>query len=73
MRLSVCVFFICLHKNSKSYGQILMNFSGNIDSGTINRSLDYGGGPQGCLASLVTYQFTDIRVIKRNDKKCPAL
>lgn len=36
---------ICEQNNSKSYEQILIKFSGNVDNGLRNGELDFGDGP----------------------------
>ena len=40
----------CLQNNSKTYGRILMKFSGNVDNGTRNR-FQFSGDPDHCLYS----------------------
>ena len=45
MHLSV----VRLKSNSKSYGQILMKYSGNAENGTRNKYFDFTSDPDYCL------------------------
>ena len=41
--------FVCEQDNSKSYGRILMKFSGNVLNETRNKLLDFGSDLDHCL------------------------
>ena len=42
---SVQESFVCLRNNLKNCGRILKKFSGNVNSGTKNKRLNFGGYP----------------------------
>ena len=46
------LLFVCLHNNWKSYGRILIKFSGNVDHGARNRWFDCGCGTNNIKGDL---------------------
>ena len=54
--LSVCLF-VCEHDNSKTYGRILIKFSGYVRNGKRKKRLDFGSDLDHCLDLLDLMKF----------------
>ena len=62
----MCFLSNCLENNLKSYGWILMKFSGRVDYGTRNKLFDFGSGPMTIRIQQFLKDFFFISAPKSN-------